>query len=332
MHALILAAGLGQRLRPLTASIAKPAVPFLNVPMLGFPLFWLETLGLKHLVINTHYQPDSIIQAAERVCEWTYTTQFSHESPEILGSGGAMWKAESQLAGNGHFFTANGDAVFLFARKKVLQDMLRRHQESKALATLLVCPHPGVGESLPGVWISQGQDVQFFGKGPHPDLNCLHYTGVAVFSDQIFAKLPRGPSNILYDVLTKEIEHGEIVNVWNEPMKWYETGRPRDYLHATRDCLRMLFNGEAPKWFLTDVLDRFTPGWRNHSDTHVFAAEEPKFRYKCTDSAQVLIGAGVHSSTEIVFDGLSVLGAGLDLSGRASTDGVYLPEARTWVR
>ncbi len=60
MRGLILSAGLGERLRPITLKKAKPAVEFLNIPMLGFPYYWLSTLGLSQLTLNTHYLPDSV--------------------------------------------------------------------------------------------------------------------------------------------------------------------------------------------------------------------------------------------------------------------------------
>lgn len=332
MRGLILCAGLGERLRPVTANIAKPAVPFLNVPMLAYPLFWLEQLKLKNLAVNTHYRPETVEGAARAAAGWNYDLRFFHESPEILGSGGAIWNARDALFGDNDFVTANGDAVFFLDRRRALTDMLEFHRSSKALATLLVCPFPGVGDALPGVWINGQNQVLRFGKGPNKDLNCLHFTGIILFSETIFSKLPSGPSNILYDVLQPEIAKGERVFAWVETMKWYETGRPRDFLAASRECLDMLFSSEGARWHVVDVLDRFTPGWRNHSEEKLFAAEKPGFEHSFTGNARVLMAKGVHSSTSIQFEGHSVLGAGLDLSGRGSTEGVYVAAGNIWVR
>lgn len=333
MRGLILCAGLGERLRPITSKLAKPAVPFLNIPMLAYPLFWLEQLGLKELLINTHYLPQTVEKAAREVCEWKYALDFLHESPEILGSGGAIWNARNRLYGAKNFIVANGDAVLLLDRKSALNDMLAYHQETRALATLLACPYPGVGTTMPGVWVNNLRDVVGFGKtAPTPNAQCLHYTGVAIFSGRILDMLPNGASNILYDVLLKEIAKGEVVNVWNEAMKWFETGKPREYLAASYECLDMLFTNDGVRWHLVDILDRFTPGWRNHSEPQIYARERLKYDHKQLEPARVLMGPDVHSSTAIMFEGRSILGKGLDLSGRTSTEGVFIPEANMWVR
>jgi mannose-1-phosphate guanylyltransferase len=331
MRGLIFTAGMGERLRPITAHVAKPAVRFLNIPMLGFPLFWLEQLGSKNLVFNTHYLPQTIESAARSLCDWKTQIEFSHES-EILGSGGGMWKARDHLFGGGTFATINGDAVFLLDNGKTLQSMLEYHQQSKALATILVCPFPGIGDTVPGVWFDSGLRVVKFGKGQGKDLNCLHFTGLILYSDRIFEKLPDGPSNVLYDVLQKEIAGGETVNVWIEEMKWFETGRPRDYFFATNACLDLLFSSEGVKWHLVDILDRFSPGWRNHTEEQMFAFEKPEFVYSCQPGAKVLLGKNTTSHTSIHFDGHTVIGEGLSLSGRAGIEGVYLPESKMWVR
>lgn len=331
MRGLIFSAGLGERLRPITSHVAKPAVRFLNIPLLGFPLFWLEQLKLKDVVFNTHYLPQSVEKAAKEVCEWDYQMHFSHE-PEILGNGGGIWKARDLLYGGDHFVTFNGDSVCLFDSLKVMQRALDFHKRSQALATIVVCPYPGIGETVPGVWFNEAKQVVKFGKHSDKDLNCLHYTGLIFFSDRIFSKLPSGPSNILYDVLQPEAQKGEIVNVWIEEMKWFETGRPREYFQATNECLDLLFSQEGVRWHLVDILDRFSPGWRNHTEEQMFAFEKPTFPYSCQEGARVLLGKNTKSHTAIHFDGHTVLGEGLNLNGRAGVEGIYLPEANMWVR
>lgn len=331
MRGLIFSAGLGERLRPITSHVAKPAVRFLNIPLLAYPLFWLEQLKLTDVVFNTHYLPESVESAAREVCEWDYQVHFSHES-QILGSGGGMWKARDLLYGDDHFVTVNGDAVFLFDSSRVMQRMWDYHRQTQALATLLVCPLPGVGEKIPGVWVDPGHQVVKFGKGSDPQLSCFHFTGLIFFSDRIFSKLPSGPSNILYDVLQPEIAKGERVNVWTENMKWFETGRPRDYFFAANECLDLLFSTEGVRWHLVDILDRFTPGWRNHAENQLYAFEKPGFSYSCQEGARVLLGKGATSNTSIHFDGHSVIGEGLSLNGRSGIEGIYLREADMWIR
>src|SRR6185312_3491165 len=96
MRALILSAGLGERLRPLTLRRAKPAVEFLNMPMLAFPYFWLDSVGLSDAVFNTHYLPETVRHAAMHVVRPSTQLHFTHEDA-ILGSGGGIWNARFQL-------------------------------------------------------------------------------------------------------------------------------------------------------------------------------------------------------------------------------------------
>ncbi|MCB0350245.1 MAG: hypothetical protein KDD38_03620 [Bdellovibrionales bacterium] len=111
MNALMLSAGLGTRFRPVTDRVAKPAIPFLNVPLLGYSLYYLENLfsenlgvgindkscRLENLVLNTHHLPASVEGAANCLTHGQdYRVLFSFE-PEILGSGGGILKARELL-------------------------------------------------------------------------------------------------------------------------------------------------------------------------------------------------------------------------------------------
>src|SRR6185437_9353962 len=92
MRGLILSAGMGERLRPLTLTRAKPAIEFLNMPMLAYPYYWLDTVDLSNVVFNTHYLPETVRKAAMHVVRPECQTHFSHEDT-ILGSGGGIWNA-----------------------------------------------------------------------------------------------------------------------------------------------------------------------------------------------------------------------------------------------
>lgn len=104
MHALLLTAGLGTRLRPYTLNVPKPAIPFLNVPQLGFPLFYLEQAGLTNLICNTHHLPQRIEKTVNEIKMDRYSVSFSHEVPHILGGGGAVKKCQSLLQSQESFF------------------------------------------------------------------------------------------------------------------------------------------------------------------------------------------------------------------------------------
>lgn len=267
MRALILCAGLGERLRPLTLKRAKPAIEFLNMPMLAFPYYWLDTIDLSALVLNTHHLPDTIRHAAMQVVNPNCQLHLNHEEA-ILGSGGGIDNARFHLQWDRNFAVANGDGVVTFKRPDTIEQMLRFHERQNALATLLVCPLEGVGSQIPGVWMDKFAEVTNFGKTPRRDyLECFHYASFAFFSQRLWNYLPEGPSNILYDVLEPAIAQGEKVFGYRVgDMRWFETGNAADYLSSTERCLEFLKSGDDLGAPLKQMLDRFAPGYRERSN------------------------------------------------------------------
>lgn len=264
MNALILAAGIGERLRPYTQRIAKPAIPFLNIPIISYPLFYLEQAGLKNLVVNTHHLPDTIEKAVKGILHPASNVMFSHE-PDILGSGGGLAQAMELLAEDEDVFVANGDAVALFPAPDILKDLLAMHQKESALATLLVCPFPPARENFGGVYVNINNQVTDFSKTSlnDPSSKPSHFTGFMVVNSRVWRGLAKKPSNLLYDILLPKIKAGGRVMALSQPKShWFETGNVSDYLTATRTCLELL---AAPSWAeitLAQILDRYSSGWR----------------------------------------------------------------------
>lgn len=245
MRAIILSAGLGERLRPLTTVRAKPAIEFLNMPMLVFPFHWLDTLGLTEVTFNTHHLPETVRAAAMHVVPPEIPLHLTHEG-SILGSGGGIWNARFHLQGEPHFAVANGDGVIVSEDLSMMQKMREWHERENALATFLVCPLEGVGTKIPGVWMDSRGDVKGFGKSaPAANLDCLHYASYMLLSERIWKLLPEGSSNIIYDVIEPALKKGEKVLAYRvETMRWFETGNATDYLSATEACLRSLAKGD----------------------------------------------------------------------------------------
>lgn len=275
MRGLILSAGLGERLRPLTLTRAKPAIEFLNMPMLAFPYHWLDTVDLQTVVFNTHHLPESVRKAAMHVVRPECQTHFPHEET-ILGSGGGIWNARFHLQWDKTFAVANGDGVVTFPRADVIEQMLRFHEKKNALATLLVCPLEGVGTRIPGVWMDKYGEVANFGKTPNKDyLECYHYASYMFFSSRIWNYLPEGESNILYDVLQPAIAGGEkVYGFKQDDMRWFETGNVAEYLSATRQCLQFMRDGNPLGDQLKRMLERFTPGFHFEDMTLIDASAE----------------------------------------------------------
>jgi len=277
--AMILTAGLGTRLRPATEKTAKPAIPVMNVPMLAYPLFYLEQIGVKHIVMNTHHLPETVEAAARASISPYATLQFSHESPAILGNGGGIAKAKDQLRkhlGPGdNFIVANGDSVTIFNQPKFLSAACATHTKRGALATILTCEHPKAGNEWSAVWIDPvTHAVAGFGKeAPQPGLKPVHSIGFQIFSERLFPFIRPVESNIFHDNLKELISQGEPVYAVIQPgVTFFETGNEADFMQAHAELFKILLSQNETGRSLHAILDRFTPGWNDTKITRGFFA------------------------------------------------------------
>lgn len=255
MKGMILAAGLGTRLRPITNQRPKPCVPILNIPLGLWPLEHLIQAGVTDLVVNTHHLPQQVVALFETQRERLKSLVFSPELPTILGSGGGIAKARHYLKSDDSFWVANGDEVFIPSQEGIFQAAWKQHHKTKPLATLLVMKHADVGKKFGGVWVDGNGQVQYFGKeNPLPGvLQGLHYTGFQILSPRAFDYLPNDnrESNIFYDIYVKAIAAGERVQVCTVWGDWFETGSPADLLQATEELLTVAQHSPWLQKFLT---------------------------------------------------------------------------------
>ena len=134
MKAMVLAAGLGLRLRPLTVYWAKPALPVLGRPIVDYTMNLLQKADIREVVVNLHHRPDSITKALEEASDRGLRVQLSEES-EILGTAGGLKKAESFLRKE-TFVLINGDTLV----DVDISDLLRFHATRGGEATMLLRP------------------------------------------------------------------------------------------------------------------------------------------------------------------------------------------------
>ena len=107
---MVLAAGLGLRMRPLTDRMPKPLVPVAGKPLLDHVLDKLADAGVGEAVVNVHYLPDQIIDHVARAPQPRVT--ISDERDEVLGTGGGVVKA-LPLLGDAPFFHLNADTMWI---------------------------------------------------------------------------------------------------------------------------------------------------------------------------------------------------------------------------
>lgn len=237
MKAMILAAGYGTRLRPLTYSVPKPMVPICNRPLIGYAVEAFIKFGIDEIIVNLHHLPETI----ERYLTGTYGTRckfhFSLE-PEILGTGGGIRKVRPLLQDEEDFFLVNGDTI----QFPPYERLLAARREKNALAALTL-RHPPKGDRFTAVWFEDGVITGFAKSGAGEP---LMFSGSHVISSRIFSQLPdRDFSGIVDEVYIPLIgNRKETVAAIVDDGPWFDIGTPQRYISAATGVLDMTLSGE----------------------------------------------------------------------------------------
>jgi NDP-sugar pyrophosphorylase family protein len=196
MRAMILAAGYGTRLWPLTIDRAKPAIPFMGRPLVGYVAEYLARFGFDEVVVNLHHRPESVRASLGDGSRFGVRLHYVEE-PVILGTSGALDNARSLLEGD-TFVVVNGK----IATDIDLSAALATHRETGALATLVLRPNPE-RERYSIVEVSD-RLVTKFGGFPEPvpadgvpgsgagTTAPLMFTGIQILEPRVFDFIPRG--------------------------------------------------------------------------------------------------------------------------------------------
>jgi NDP-sugar pyrophosphorylase family protein len=223
---MILAAGVGSRMQPLTSLRAKPALPVLNRPLLHWTLERLARHGVTDAVVNLHHLPESVTGVVGDGRAFGIRVVYSRERT-ILGTGGGPRKVRL-LLGDEPFLLVNGDMLFDFD----LSRLVARHRESGALATLALKPNPDVRAYRPIVTGPDGWVRWLPGMGRRrPGIASL-FTGIHVMEPGLLARLSAGPADSVRDLYAPLIaEGGRILGV-RVAGPWRDLGCPSLYLEA----------------------------------------------------------------------------------------------------
>ena len=234
MNALVLTAGLGTRLRPLTYVRAKAAVPVNGEPLVCRVLRWLARQGIHHAVVNLHHQPASITAVVGDGADIGLHIRYSWEQP-VLGSAGGPRHALPLLtdrtrSGADTFLIVNGDTLTDLDLEAVVCD----HRQSGALVTMAVIPNPKP-EQYGGVVLDgssgSGGAIRAFTR-PSPGVPSYHFIGIQVAEARAFETLtdgvPAESVNALYPTLMRERPGSIRAFVCEAPFQ--DIGTPADYL------------------------------------------------------------------------------------------------------
>ena len=232
------AAGLGERLRPITNHLPKPLLPILGKPIIEGILEKLTAVCDGRIGINLHWKPE-LIRAWARSSPWKDRITFFPEDP-ILGTGGALKNAGSLLS-TGPFIVHNSDILLDidFGR------LIREHLSSGNAATLVCHRLPRLSNV---VIDKQGQllDVENPGESRPDPLNAadkVAYTGIAVYSPEILHFLPPGVSHATVAWIAASKAGLKVRAMDFTGSYWNDVGNPVTYTRGVFDALRE--NGET---------------------------------------------------------------------------------------
>jgi N-acetyl-alpha-D-muramate 1-phosphate uridylyltransferase len=186
--AMVLAAGLGVRMRPLTDKLPKPLVRVAGQPLLDHVLDKLGSAGVTEAVVNVHYLPDQIIEHTR--LRKKPRVIISDERNEVLGTGGAVVKA-LPLLGNAPFFHVNADTMWIDGVRSNLSRLAEAFDPARMDILLLMAPttnsigYSGRGDysMLPNGALRKRRELQVVP---------FVYAGAAIMSPSLFADAPKG--------------------------------------------------------------------------------------------------------------------------------------------
>ena len=232
-HALVLAAGLGTRLHPLTAARAKPAVPIAGEPLIRRIVGWLASHGVSDVVLNLHHLPETIARVIGDGADLGARVRYSWEQPRILGSAGGP-RLALPLVGADTFFIVNGDTL----TDLDLALMARAHQHSGALVTLALVANRQP-ERYGGVKIdTDGCVTAFVPRGSGEPSH--HFIGVQIACAGVFQSLPPAvPAQTIGGVYNDLLRTAPgALRGFVSDARFWDIGTPADYWATSLEFLR----------------------------------------------------------------------------------------------
>ena len=226
-HALILTAGIGTRLRPLTYVRAKPAVPVAGTPFIRHVLAWLAHQGIQNVCLNLHYLPETITAVVGDGRDLGMNVRYLWE-PKILGSAGGP-RAALPLLGSGSFLIVHGDTL----TNVNVHDLMTTHRQRQASVTLAVMPNPNP-QRYGGVVTDHDGWVQRFVPAGDPTPS-YHFVGVQMVEPAVFETLPIGePASTIGGIYsTLASKHTRAIQVHMITEQFLDIGTPKDYLEVS---------------------------------------------------------------------------------------------------
>jgi NDP-sugar pyrophosphorylase family protein len=234
MKAMILAAGFGTRLRPLTNNTPKPLLPVGDRPLIHYNLMLLKKYGITEVAINLHYHGQKIRDVLKDGRELGMRILYSDE-PEILGTGGGIKKV-SHFLSDGTFLLINGDILADINLDKVVEF----HRLKKAAATMVLREDPDT-ESYGKIELDAKNRIRRFLGQPvwHGEkLAAYMFTGIHILEPRIFEFIPSQGFCPVTDAYLSMLKTGERLFGYLMKSYWRDLGTPESYERAKSEIVK----------------------------------------------------------------------------------------------
>jgi NDP-sugar pyrophosphorylase family protein len=307
MKVMIMAAGKGTRLRPITDLVPKPMAPIANRPALFHIIGLLRRHGITDIVMNLHHLADTVTSYFGDGADMGVRISYSHE-PELLGTAGGV-KNNQAFLGDGTFLVMSGDALTDID----LTGLVAAHKRNGFIATLAAKEMEDT--SLYGVIVADddGRVVGFQEKPTREQARSrLCNCGIYVLEPEIFDHIPENQfddfgSRVFPDLLREDVPfHVEAMAGY-----WSDVGNLEEFINGNADAMAGRVHVEMPG-------EEARPGvWLDQGvDIHPSARIEPP----------VVVGKGCRVGADTVIEGPTVIGDGSVIEERCHVvRGVVLP-------
>ena len=234
--AMVMAAGVGSRLDPLTQKIPKPLVPVLNKPVMDILLQKLKDYGIEKVIANTHYLAQQIQTRYSKNSPVNIQFEYIHEDT-LSGTAGGVKKCEFFFDDVEDFLVVSADGLHDADFEKII----RSHKESGCIATMAISAveHEEVchyGVVVPSV---EHLVTEFQEKPPVAEAKSNYInTGIYVFNKRIFDFIPAGQKyDFAKNVFPSLLAAGEKINVYRIYSYWSDIGTIEQYIQSNIDAL-----------------------------------------------------------------------------------------------
>lgn len=321
---MILAAGLGERMRPLTFGRAKSSLPLFNKPFIFHAIEYLKRFGIQDIVINLHHKPDSIKSILDVGSHFSTKIRYSYES-EILGTAGGIKKLEDFFSAE-TFVLMNSDFVSDISLNKAIE----YHKKEKPLATLVL--QKSETKEYSKVKVGADNRIKAIGVQDGKHIFC----GLHIVEPDIFHDIPAEKNlDINRDIYSSLILKGVTLKAYEHNGFWFEFGNLKRYFHGHMELakrgpgfIKQILNVHFADHVHPSDPDRKT---KLHSSVSIFSNKNLRIDHHSTVQGIFIAGEECHLEKDVTIEDSIlhdnvILSSGAELSRCIVGENVKIPE------